>query len=159
MAIEWNLLDDIAAAAHGELSELEKAHPPGPPEGSAPREIFVELLTISLGNLYGKTPIPGTLYDRAMLKPVMAGIDDGEISKLTGRFEDWVRLEGLVRAAEGQKSYMLNRATLSTLSTATPVGLLGEVMERIARCYSGNQATPELRRLARALGSYFLSRG
>jgi len=54
---------------------------------------------------------------------------------------------------------MLNRATLSTLSTATPVGLLGEVMERIARCYSGNQATPELRRLARALGSSLLSRG
>jgi len=159
MAIEWNLLDDLAAAAHSELAELEKARPAEATEGAAPREIFTELLTIALGNLYDKTPIPSTLYDRAMLKPVMAGIDDGEISKLTGKFEDWVRLEGLVRAAEGQKSYMLNRETLATLSIATPVGLLGEVMERIARCYGGNQATPELRRLARALGSYFLSRG
>lgn len=135
------------------------ARPAEASEVAAPREIFAELLTIALGNLYGKTPIPGTLYDRAMLKPVMTGVDDGEVSKLVGRFEDWVRLEGLVRAAEGQKSYMLNRETLSVLSTATPVGLLGEVMERFARCYANQQASPELRRLARALGSYFLSRG
>lgn len=111
MAIEWNLLDDLAAAAHGELSELEKARPAEASEVAAPRKIFAELLTIVLGNLYGKTPIPGTLYDRAMLKPVMTGIDDGE------------------------------------------------VMERFARCYANQQASPELRRLARALGSYFLSRG
>jgi hypothetical protein len=52
----------------GELS----THLPPPAVAAAPplRDLFLEILTISLGNLYAKMPTPGTLYDRAMLKAV-----------------------------------------------------------------------------------------
>lgn len=122
------------------------------------RDLFLELTTISLGNLYAKMPLPGQLYDRAMLKPVTSNIDDTDASKLTNRTEDWLRLEGVIRAAEGQKAYNLNRPSMAVLSTATSLGTLGEVMERITRAYAEGKASPELRDRARWLAAYFLTR-
>jgi hypothetical protein len=69
-----------------------------------------------------------------------------------------MRLEGIVRAADGQKAYALNRPSMAVLSTQTAIGPLGEVMERLARAYAEGNATPEIRRNARALGTYFLTR-
>ena len=141
------------------IGELSGQLPP-PEAAAAPslRDLFLETLTISLGNLYAKMPQPGTLYDRTMLKVISEGIDDNEVAKLTNRGEDWMRLEGIVRAAEGQKAYALNRPTMAVLSTQTAIGTLGNVMERVTRAYAEGRATPELRRSARALGTYFLTR-
>lgn len=141
------------------ISELSDQLPP-PEAASAPgmRDLFLEILTISLGNLYSKMPQPGTLYDRTMLKVITEGIDDNDVAKLTNRGEDWMRLEGIVRVVEGQKAYALNRPSMAVLSTQTAMGPLGNVMERITRAYAEGRATPELRRSARALGTYFLTR-
>lgn len=123
-----------------------------------PRDLFLELLTISLGNLYGKMPLPNNLYDRAMLKAISEGVDDNDLSKVTRFGEDWLRLEGVIRAAEGQKAYSLNRPSVAVLSTQTAIGTLGDVMERIAKAFGEGRGTPELRLRARELATYFLTR-
>lgn len=150
---EQSLLDQMVADVMPHLPPIEA-------EAALPsmRELFLELLTVSLGHLYSKMPLPGTLYDRSILKVVTEGVDDNDVAKMTSRGEDWLRLEGIIRAAEGQKAYSLNRPTMAVLSTVTAEGPLGTIMERITRTYSEGKATPELRRSARALGAYFLTR-
>jgi hypothetical protein len=123
----------------------------------APRELFLEILAVALGNMFDRTPVPGQLYDRAMMKPIAAGLADTDIAKITLRSEDWIRLEGIVRAAEGQKAYILNRPSLTVLATPTPEGQLGSVLARICRCYAEGSVTPELRAKARDLASYFMT--
>ena len=156
MAAGHTALDTLIDNAGPALAEAEGArettHFP------SMRELFLELLVVSLGNLYGKMPLPSTLYDRSMMKVIIAELDDTDASKLTGRSEDWMRQEGIVRAAEGQKAYILNRPSFAVLSTATAEGTLGEVMERISRCYAEQKVTPELRRATRELGAHFMSR-
>lgn len=154
MAAEKNPLDRIIDGIAGQIPAPELA----PDAAPNLRELFLELTTISLGNLYAKMPLPGQLYDRSMLKLVTSQIDDTDASKLTGRSEDWLRLEGIIRAAEGQKAYMINRPTMAVLSTATEHGTLGDVMERMCRAYAEGRATPELRVASRKLAAYFLTR-
>lgn len=156
MSGDISTLDRLAASAAQELAPLEQR-----PGGSAPasmRELFLELLVISLGNLFGKTPVASSLYDRAMLRTVIEGLEDADITRLTRSGEDWLRLEGIVRSADGQKAYILNRPSLAVLSSVTPDGQLGEIMERIVRCYAEGKTTPALRQWTRELGAYFLSR-
>jgi hypothetical protein len=150
---EKSLLDQMIADVMPHLPPIEAA-------AAVPsmRELFLELLTVSLGNLYGKMPLPANLYDRVILKVVADGMDDNDIAKMTLRGEDWLRLEGIIRAAEGQKAYSLNKSTMAVLSTVTTEGALGSIMERITNAYSQGNATPELRRSARVLGAYFLTR-
>lgn len=151
-------LDRLVASVAQELAPLEQQRTAEPAAIPTMRELFLELMVISLGNLFGKTPVASSLYDRAMLKPVIEGLEDADITRLSRNGEDWLRLEGIVRSADGQKAYILNRPSLAVLSTVTPDGQLGEIMERIMRCYAEGRATPALRRRARELGAYFLSR-
>jgi hypothetical protein len=154
MTAEKTPLDKIIDDVAPQLPPVEKADDALP----GMRDLFLELTTLGLGSLYSKTPLPAQLYDRATLKVVTAGIDDTDASKLTLRSEDGLRLEGVVRAAEGQKAYNLNRPSMAVLSTPTALGSLGDVMERIQRAYAEGKATPELRIAARRLAAYFLTR-
>ncbi len=122
------------------------------------RERFFELLVLTMANLYGKTPVASTMFDRSVLKVAAQDMDDNEAGKLSARAEDWIRLEGLVRVLEGQKSYALNRPAMAVLSTQTEAGTLGEVMEKVAACYAKGDPSPELRRRTRQLASYFMTR-
>ena len=69
-----------------------------------------------------------------------------------------MRLEGLLRVQEGQKSYTLNRPSMAVLCTTTSHGLLGEVMERIMAAYSAPGPSAELRKATRQIGAYIMTR-
>jgi hypothetical protein len=146
-----DLVRDALAALTDEPGEAARAD-------TTMRERFFELLVLILGNLYTKTPVAGALFDRATMLRVTAGMDDAEAGRLTGRTEDWVRLEGLLRQQDGTKNYSVTRPSLAVLSTLTATGTLGEVFERILRRYAENMPSENLRRNTRVLGSYFLTR-
>ena len=129
-----------------------------PPAEITMRERFMELLVLSLANLYGKTPVAAAPFDRNIVRMVAEGLDDNETGKFTTRTDDWIRLEGLVRVQEGQKTYMLNRVSLAVLSTPTSQGTLGEVMEAIYTIYNNPGPTPQLRLVTRQIGAYFMTR-
>ena len=130
-----------------------------PPASQATmRERFFELMVLGLANLYGKIPVAGTLFDRSTLKFVTEGLDDNESGKFSSRADDWIRLEGLVRVMEGQKSYTLNRPSLAVLCTPTSQGTLGDVMEGIAAIYANPGPTPQLRVVTRDIAAYFMTR-
>ena len=122
------------------------------------RERFMEFMVLSMANLFGKTPIASSLLDRTLTRVVSAGMDDGDAGKLSLRADDWMRLEGLLRVQEGQKSYTLNRPSMAVLCTTTPHGLLGEVMEKIMAAYSSPGPSAELRHATRLLGAHILTR-
>lgn len=128
-----------------------------PPPDYSQRERFMELIVLSLAALHAKTPVPASPFDRAMMKFITEGMDDNDAGKFSSRADDWIRLEGLVRVQEGQKNYCLNRMTLAVLSMPTAEGTLGEVFERVAAAYMKGP-TPEIRKLARGLAAYFLTR-
>jgi hypothetical protein len=146
------LVKEALAALSDPAAEL-----PAAPETTM-RERFFELMVLVLGNLYTKTPVASTLFDRATMLRVTAGMDDGDAGKLTGRTEDWMRLETLLRQQDGQKAYFLTRPTLAVLSTITPDGTLGEVFDKILRRYIESMPSERIRRSTRILGSYFLTR-
>jgi hypothetical protein len=155
-AVELSPLEALVQQVFAAISA-----PPAELSPSVPltmRERFVELLVLSLANLYGKTPIAAAPFDRNMVKLVAEGLDDNDTGKFTSRTDDWIRLEGLVRVQEGQKTYMLNRAALAVLSTSTSRGTLGEVMESIFGAYNTAGPTPQLRQATRQIGAYFLTR-
>jgi hypothetical protein len=134
-----------------------------PPEGETAtettmRERFFELFVLSMANLYAKTPVASSMFDRNTIKVVSIGLDDNEAGRLSTRADDWIRLEGLVRVQEGQKNYTLNRVTLSVLSTITEHGTLGELFQRVAAAYADPGPTQELRVATRQLASYFMTR-
>jgi hypothetical protein len=133
------------------------ANDPAAPETTM-RERFFELMVLILGNLYSKTPVAGALFDRTTLLRVTAGMDDADAGKLAQRIEDWMRLESLLRQQDGQKAYFVTRPTLSVLSTITSSGTLGEVFDRILKRYAESMPSENIRRSARMLGSYFLTR-
>jgi hypothetical protein len=132
---------------------------PETPEGEIiTRERFMEFMVLSLANLFGKTPVAASLLDRSMTKAVCYGMDDGDAGRLSTRGDDWMRLEGLLRVQEGQKSYTLNRPSMAVLCTPTSQGLLGEVLERIMAAYAQPGPSNELRQVTRLLGAYILTR-
>ena len=121
------------------------------------RERFFELIVLIFGNLYGRTPVAAALFDRATMNRVTAGMDDVEAGKLTGRCEDWFRLEGLLRQQDGAKAYFIPRSCLAVLSTFTMAGTLGDVMDKVLRRYQADMPSENLRRATRNLSSYFLA--
>ena len=122
------------------------------------RKRFFEFLPLVLGNLYGKTPLAASLFDRATMLRITNGMDDNDAGKLTGRTEDWMRLEGLVRQQEGQKTYFLTRPSMAVLSIITSGGTLGEVLQLLLMRYLAAPPTTELRVATRLLGAYVLTR-
>ena len=141
------------------LAALAEPPPEGPRAAftASMRERFMEVLVLSLAGLYGKTPVPSTPFDRALMKTVTDGMDENEAGKLSLRADDGIRLEGLVRVQEGQKNYTLNRGTLAALSVPAGDGTLGEFMERIAAAYINPGPTPELRAVTRKIGAYVIA--
>jgi hypothetical protein len=156
MTRESSEIDTLAANIAAAIAR--PASPVANKESYSPRGAFFELLVMALANLYAKVPLGTALFDRATLKAVIGALDDTEAGRLQNRTEDWIRLEGLVRSLEGQKSYTLNRPSLAVLSTVTAHGRVGEIMERLHQRYLQQPASPELRALTRDLASYFLSR-
>jgi hypothetical protein len=135
------------------------ARAPEPAEAEiVTRERFMEFLVLSLANLFGKTPVASSLLDRTLTRAVCQGMDDGDAGRLSSRGDDWMRLEGLLRVQEGQKSYTLNRPSLAVLCTPTSQGLLGEVLERIMAAYAEPGPSNDLRKVTRLLGAYILTR-
>lgn len=128
-----------------------------PPNEADMRQRFFELLPLILGNLYGKTPVAASLFDRNTFLRVSNGMDDTDSGKLALRTEDWLRLEGVLRQQDGQKAYSLTRPTLSILSTITEAGTLGEVLEKVLAHYAEALPTPVTREATRLIGAYFLS--
>jgi hypothetical protein len=122
------------------------------------RERFFELMVLIFGNLYSKTPVAAALFDRGTMLKVTTGMDDVEAGKLTGKSEDWLRIEGLIRQQDGAKAYFIPRSSLAVLSTVTSSGTLGDVMDKILRRYQASMPSENLRTAARILASYFLSR-
>jgi hypothetical protein len=135
----------------------EPAGEPSPPETSM-RERFFELMVLILANLYTKTPVAAPLFDRATMLRITTGMDDNDAGRLTGRAEDWLRLEGLLRQQDGAKAYFVTRPSLAVLSTLTAEGTLGDVMDRILKRYQEAMPSTNLRAATRMLGSYFLTR-
>ena len=152
----WNGLDGLARVVVAELGAIG-VDPDAAAAPVSPRELFLELLTLAMANLFNRMPLPSWLFDRTILKSVAGDVDDNELTKLAGKAEDWIRTEGLVRVQEGQKSYALSLPAIAALSTMTPEGTLGELMERARRCYARQAETPQLRRLTRQLGATFLN--
>ncbi len=166
-------MNQIAPLSHpvAELSPLESLiqqiitalqAPPGEevqvPAAVTTRERFMELLVLSLASLYGKTPIPASPFDRAMMRSITVGLDDNDAGKFSKCADDWIRLEGIVRVQEGAKNYTLNRMSLAVLSTMTSQGVLGEVMEGVASVYANPGPSQQLRLATRNLGAYFMTR-
>ncbi len=143
-----------------DIVETLAAHPapePLDPETSS-RERFMELLVLSLANLYGKTPVPAAPFSRAIMRTVTEAMDDNDAGAFTTRADDWIRLEGLVRAQEGAKNYVLNRMAIAVLSTPTRHGTVGEVMEQVMNVYVDSGPSLALRKLTRNFGAYFMTR-
>ncbi len=144
------LVQDVLAAL---------ADPPGEAAhaDTTMRERFAELMVVILGNLYTKTPVASALFDRATMLKVTAGMDDVEAGKLTGRTEDWLRLEGLLRQQDGAKAYFLTRSSLSVLSTFAGTGTLGDVMAKLLKRYQEAMPSERLRTAGRLLGAYYIN--
>jgi hypothetical protein len=128
------------------------------PEHTTMRERFFELIVVILGNLYNKSPVAAPLFDRATMQRVTTGMDDSDAGRLTGRCEDWLRLEGLLRQQDGAKAYFVTRLTMAILSTATAHGPLGDVMDKVLKRYQQDMPSMRLREASRQLASYFLMR-
>jgi hypothetical protein len=163
MVAAFGALDQAArqmAEALGKVGGMEAADAPGSPgavEEVPLRELFFELLALGLANLYHIVPLSAPLFDRGMLKAVTGHLPDTESSKLIVRADDWIRLEGLVRGQEGQKSYSLSSQALAILSTETPDGSIGGLMKQSYDCYARQAHSPELRQATRRLAAVFLS--
>ncbi|MCB1377264.1 MAG: hypothetical protein KDK89_02670 [Alphaproteobacteria bacterium] len=121
------------------------------------RELFYELLVLSMANLYGKVPLGSSLFDRSAIKAVTGHMADNDAGKLVTKAEDWIRQENLVRAQEGQKSYSPSCQTLAALEAVGPDGRLGELMERAARAYVGQTPPLDVRQATRRLAASFIS--
>lgn len=146
-----DLVKDVLAALADEPGEAARAE-------TTMRERFFELFVLILGNLYTKTPVASALFDRNTMLRVTAGMDDADAGRLTGRTEDWIRLEGMLRQQDGTKSYSITRTSLAVLSTLTSEGTLGEVFEKVLRRYAEAMPSENIRSRTRLLGAYFLSR-
>ena len=129
-----------------------------PPPDTGMRERFFEMMVLVLANLYGKMPLASPMFSRETMLRIVAGMDDNDAGKLSGRGEDWLRLEGVLRQQDGQKAYFLTRPTLAVLSTLTSQGTLGEVIERALAKYSEGPPVPQLRKSLVQIGAYFLTR-
>jgi hypothetical protein len=149
-------LETLVQNAIAALADPE-ADAPAPLETTM-RERFYELITLILGNLYNKTPVAAALFDRGTMLRVTSGMDDVDAGKLTGRGEDWLRLENILRQQDGQKAYFLNKQSLAILSTLTSQGTLGDVMDKVLRRYVESMPTPRIRTATRMLATYFLMR-
>ena len=159
MVKETSELEEIAASVAAELSKSAPGRAANAKEAAPPtRDLFLEMIVLALGALYAKVPMGSSLYDRATLKAALSHLADTEAGKIQSGTEDWMRLEGMVRALEGQKNYTLNGPSMAVLSTPTRHGLVGELMERLQQRYLAAPPTPELRAQARRIGSYFMSR-
>ena len=143
-----------------QIMDMVAAKPAAEPidAGASNCERFMELLVLSLANMYGKTPVPAAPFSRAIMKSVTENMDDNDAGAFTSRADDWIRLEGMVRVQEGAKNYVLNRMAIAVLSTPTSHGSVGEVMERIMQLYLEPGPSLALRKLTRQFGGYFMTR-
>ena len=99
------------------------------------RELFCEIVTVGLGNLYNKIPLPAPLFDPKMLSVVLSDLEDAEVTQLMNRTEEWLRYEGLVRIMAGERNqYVLTSPAISILSISTSEGSIGMQLTRSGAC-------------------------
>ena len=120
------------------------------------RQRFYEIIVVSLGGLFAKSPVEGPMYDRTTLLSVIAGMDDSDASTFGKRADDWIRLEGLIKQQEGKRSYFLPIRTMAALSSETSGILMGDLFEMVLKRYASAMPSDNLRGCTRKLASHFL---
>ena len=156
MSSDKNEFEKLVAETLAAIAEPAPEDPNNPK--TSMRERFYEFIAIVLGNLFAKSPVAGTLYDRTTMLRVIVGLDDGDAASLAKRTDDWLRLEGLIRQQEGQRSYFLPLQTMAALSVITEHGMLGDVLDRVLQRYNQSMPSENLRRCTRLLAAEFIMR-
>ena len=153
---EISHLESLVIETLAALKDPEAQTPPS--ADTTTRERFYEFVAVVLGNLFARTPIATNLYDRATLLRVVEGMEDGESATLAKRADDWMRLEGIIRQMEGQRSYFLPLPTLAVLSITTAHGALGDIFAQILKRYLEVKPNDNVRRLTRLLAAEVIIR-
>ena len=130
---------------------------PPPPETTL-RERMFEIVVMAFGNLFPRMPTSGNIYDRLTISRITVGLDDADAAQLGKRTDDWMRLEGLTKQEEGKRAYFLPFTTMAVLSTATPIGPLGDVCAKVLERYNSDFPSENLRLATRALAGEILVR-
>ncbi len=123
-----------------------------------PKDMFLEIVAVCLGNLYNRLPLPSPLHDRNMLDPILEHLDDEEAGKLVQYSSDWISSEELVKMSEGRRNnYILSGRAVAVLSHGTGHGVVGDLLDRACAAYASGRHTPQIRAGTRVLSTSILS--
>jgi hypothetical protein len=120
------------------------------------RQRFYEIIVVSLGSLFAKSPVAAQMYDRTTLLAIITGMDDSEASAFGKSADDWIRLQGLISQQEGKRAYYLPLQTIAALSGETSGILMGDLFAMILKRYGESMPSKNLRGCTRQLASHFL---
>ncbi len=126
------------------------------PNKANTRQRFYEIIVVSLGSLFAKAPVSAQLYERATLMNIVTGMADADATVLTKSADDWIRLQGLIKQQDGQRSYYLPLQTMAALSAETSNILMGDLFEMVLNRYNTSLPSENLRLCTRKLASHFL---
>ncbi len=123
-----------------------------------PKDMFLEIIAVCLGNLYNRLPLPSPLHDRNMLDPILEHLNNEEAGKLIQSSSDWISSEGLVKILEGRSNhYVLSGRAVAVLSHGTGHGVVGDLLDRACAAYASGRHTPQIRAGTRILSTSILS--
>lgn len=123
-----------------------------------PKDLFLEIVAVSLGNLYNRVPLPAPLNDRNMLEPILSHLEGEEAGKMIEYSTNWISSENLVKTSDGRRNqYVLSGRAVMVLSQGTGHGVVGDLLDRACLAYSSGRHTPEIRAGTRALATSILS--
>jgi hypothetical protein len=120
------------------------------------RQRFYEIIVVSLGSLFAKSPVAAQMYDRTTLLSIINGMDDTDASAFGKSADDWIRLQGLISQQEGKRAYYLPLQTLAALSGETSGILMGDLFAMVLKRYNSGTPSENLRTCTRKLASHFL---
>ena len=120
------------------------------------RQRFYEIIVVSLGGLFTKSPVAAQMYDRTTLLSIITGMDDTEASSFGKSADDWIRLQGLINQQEGKRAYYLPLQTMAALSGETCGILMGDLFGMVLKRYGESMPSKNLRGCTRSLASHFL---
>ena len=123
-----------------------------------PKDLFLEIVAVSLGNLYNRVPLPSPLNDRNMLTPILAHLESEEAGRMIEHSTQWISSEDLVKTCDGRRNqYVLSGRAVTVLSQGTGHGVVGDLLDRACLAYSSGRHTLEIRAGTRALATSILS--
>jgi hypothetical protein len=138
------------------LAALQEPADAAAPAETTMRQRFYEIIVVSLGALYAKSPVAAQMYDRATLLSIIAGMDETDASEFGKSADDWIRLQGLINQQEGKRAYYLPLQTMAALSSETCGILMGDLFSMVLKRYSSGLPSENLRSCTRKLASHFL---